>query len=121
MNDELTAAMAAYNDELGRADEGQARLALARDHLRDLAQAAGMVEHPAQGTRVEIVLPWRRALRPGQFGRVLWAERPAGVALVGVAVDGQHQIDICPPWCLRVAKEAALAEEAGWPSGEAWL
>jgi hypothetical protein len=112
MNDELTAAMAAYNDEMGRADEGQARLARARDHLRGLAQASGMVERPAEGTPVEVIFPWRRALRPGQLGRVLWAERPAGVALVGVAVDGQPQIDICPPWCLRVATEAGLAEGA---------
>lgn len=107
-NDELAAAMAAYNDAAARADEGQERLARARAALRDLAQAAGLSDLPEKHTLVTVIFPWRPGLRPGQIGRVLWAERPGGVALVGVTL-AEGRIDICPPWCLRRATGAEVA------------
>ena len=106
MHDELAAAMADYNDEMARADEQQERVARLRGRLRDVAQATAPAAMPGKDVLVEVVFPWRRGLRPGQTARVLWAERPAGVALVGVVVLDQTQIDICPPWCLRPAAEA---------------
>lgn len=100
---ELAAAMAAYNDEVARADEQQERVAFRRARLRDVAQATAPDVLPEKGDTVMVVFPWRRGLRAEQMARVCWAESPAGVRLVGVAVDGEGQLDICPPWCLRPA------------------
>lgn len=101
VNDELAAAATAYDDELARAAEQQKRLAWRREKLRALAQATAPAEMPEKDALVVIVFPWRRGLRTGQTARVRWSETPGGVALVAVLVDGDAQIDICPPWCLR--------------------
>lgn len=119
MRDILDAALADYNDLVGRGENprvvGPALNALIRLHR--LAEAEGLTAAPSPATPVQIIYPHDGGAA-GAFGRFAYRYRADdGRTLARVALydpDAPPTRDV-PLWCLRVATEAELAT-AGRPS-----